>query len=75
MTLQEIMQEVHTLTLEERKQLIKMLVDTFTETIESQPTLKKHSILDFKGVGAEMWNGIDAQEYVNQLRSEWDRQP
>jgi len=23
-------------------------------------------------MGAEVWQGIDAQDYVNRLRSEWD---
>ena len=28
---------------------------------------------DISGLGKEIWEGIDAQEYVNQLRDEWDR--
>ena len=32
---------------------------------------KKHSILELRGLGKEIWQGIDAQEYVNQERSEW----
>jgi hypothetical protein len=34
-----------------------------------------HSILELEGLGAEIWEGIDAQEYVDQLRSEWDDRP
>jgi hypothetical protein len=32
----------------------------------------KHSLLELKGLGAEIWQDIDAQEYINQLRQEWD---
>ncbi len=32
----------------------------------------QRSILELEGVGAELWQGIDAQEYVNKLRGEWD---
>lgn len=73
MTLQEIVQEARTLPVEERKRLIKALVDIVNEP-EVTPK-KKRSILEFVGLGAEIWEGIDAQEYVNQLRSEWDHRP
>ena len=29
--------------------------------------------IDIRGVGKEIWEGIDAQEYVNRLRDEWER--
>jgi hypothetical protein len=35
----------------------------------------KHSLMELHGLGAEIWQGIDAQEYVNQLREEWDNRP
>lgn len=28
---------------------------------------------DMCGVGKEIWEGIDAQDYVNSLRAEWDQ--
>ncbi len=31
---------------------------------------KTRSLLELEGVGAEIWEGVDAQEYVNELRSE-----
>jgi hypothetical protein len=33
----------------------------------------KHNIMELHGLGKEMWDGIDAQEYVNELRKEWDQ--
>jgi hypothetical protein len=33
---------------------------------------EEHSILELEGLGAEIWEGVDAQEYVNALRDEWD---
>lgn len=74
MTLEEIVDEIRALPIYERKRLIGLIVDTLTET-ESPPVQKKRSILEFEGVGAEMWQGIDAQEYVNRLRDEWDERP
>ncbi|MCH7620845.1 MAG: hypothetical protein IH870_03005 [Chloroflexi bacterium] len=30
-----------------------------------------YSVLELKGLGKEIWHGIDAQEYVDQERSSW----
>jgi hypothetical protein len=70
-TIEAILEEIRALSVEERKRLIGAIVDTLTEA-PPEPPRKKRSILEFEGVGAEMWQGIDAQDYVNQLRNEWD---
>ena len=72
MTLEEIKQGVLTLSIEQRKQLIAFIVDSLTEREEIESVPKKRSILEFEGLGAEIWQGIDAQEYLNELRDEWD---
>ena len=72
MSVEALMQEIRTLPVDDRKQLIMLIVDTFTE---SEPTAKKHSLLELEGLGKEIWEGIDAQEYVNELRREWDHRP
>ncbi len=74
MTIEMLLEEIRTLSVAERKQLISAIVDTLTET-QVEAGRKKRSILEFEGVGAEMWKGIDAQEYVSQLREEWDKRP
>lgn len=72
MTIMEILEQAKSLNIHERKALIKLLVDTLDVPIPDAAAPKKHSILELAGLGKEIWNGIDAQEYVNQLRSEWD---
>lgn len=42
---------------------------------EVEETQKTHSLLELEGLGAELWEGIDAQEYVNELRKEWNHRP
>ncbi len=71
LSLTQIADEIRSLSVEERKQLIALIVDSLTEP---QPD-EEHSILELEGLGAEIWQGIDAQEYVNRLRSEWDHRP
>jgi excisionase family DNA binding protein len=44
-------------------------------TPEPPKSPQTRSLLEFEGVGAEIWGGVDAQEYVNELRKEWDHRP
>ena len=32
----------------------------------------EHSIMELRGLGKEIWQGIDAQEYVNSERASWN---
>jgi hypothetical protein len=36
---------------------------------------RARSLLELQGVGADLWSGRDAQDYVDQLRREWNGQP
>jgi hypothetical protein len=71
MTFEAIVEEIRILPIEQRKALIHLIVDSLVEDDVS----KSRSLLELEGLGAEIWKGIDAQEYVNQLRSEWDDRP
>ncbi|MHB8629501.1 MAG: hypothetical protein ACYDBJ_23355 [Aggregatilineales bacterium] len=68
MTLEQITTEIRQLSVEQRKRLITVIVDTLTE----EEPVKTHSILEFEGIGERLRNGEDAQNYVDRLRSEWD---
>lgn len=71
MTITEIMQQAQALGPQERKELVKLLVDSL-EVAEERP--RRH-LSELRGLGKEIWEGIDAQEYVDQLRGEWDHRP
>ena len=73
MSLKEIIQEARALPPDEIKQLMRALIDMMPDAANEAP--KQHSILELRGLGKEIWAGIDAQEYVNQIRSEWDKRP
>lgn len=32
----------------------------------------KNSIMELEGLGADIWKGVEAQEYVNKERASWD---
>ena len=49
-------------------------VEKLLEAVEPAPR-RRRSILEFRGVGKHNPIGKDAQEYVNEMRDEWDREP
>lgn len=67
-------QQLASLPAADRLKLIEMLAQGLSEpAVVAEPP--KRSLLELEGLGAEIWQGIDAQEYVNQLREEWDHRP
>lgn len=58
----------------ERLRLIEWIAKDIAGSQPPEPT-KTRSIMELHGLGAEIWKGIDAQEYVNALREEWDQRP
>lgn len=54
------------------------LLEDLTNLVRQQvPALEEplHSFLELEGLGQEIWEGIDAQEYVNQERASWNGYP
>lgn len=73
MTVEEIYQQIKPLPAQERLRLISKISAELAE--ENKERLQKRSLLELEGLGAEIWEGIDAQEYVNELRNEWEHRP
>lgn len=74
MSVQEMIQAARGLSIDERKQLARALVDMLAEAAQAEPK-RKRSLREFRGLGAHLYDGTDAQTYVNQIRSEWDDRP
>ena len=72
MTIETMLEEIRVLSVEDRKRLIDLIVDTLPEEGSPSSETQRHSILELRGLGKEIWEGIDAQEYINQMRDEWD---
>jgi len=60
---------------EERMQLIEMVNRDLVSRQADAPETHKRSLKELHGLGAAKWEGIDAQEYVDDLRKEWDHRP
>ena len=53
------------LTPEEREKLQQALARTGVRD-------RKHRITEIRGLGKDLWKGVDAQDYVNAERDSWD---
>ncbi|MFQ6026380.1 MAG: hypothetical protein ACE5Q6_02570 [Dehalococcoidia bacterium] len=49
--------------------LLQELSGIVRQQVEKQPTRR---ITELQGLGKEIWQGIDAQKYVEQERSAWN---
>ena len=67
--LAEIMPLVEKLSPEEKLQLIERVAH---ELRHSQTDQVRHW-REFRGLGKEIWQGIDTQAYIDKLRDEWER--
>ncbi|MCY3867487.1 MAG: hypothetical protein OXG68_18790 [Chloroflexi bacterium] len=64
MTVYELLEQAKKLEQSQQKELIMFLVDH----LASQPPKPKRSLTELRGLGKEIWQGVDAQEYINELR-------
>jgi len=63
-TVEELIEAASRLTPEERVRLIHALAQNAVEPL--------HEITELEGLGKEVWNNIDAQDYVNAERDSWE---
>ena len=69
MSIVDIIEQVRKLSNVEKKALVEQLIAEMPEPEEKRP-----GILELRGLGKDIWAGIDAQEYVHQMRDEWDEE-
>ena len=69
---ESILHLADSLSREEKLRLIRELTARTEGSKEKAGPEKDRSILELSGLGAEIWNGIDAQEYVRSERASWN---
>jgi len=52
-------------------QELKRLLEDISSMVGTQKKRKMHKITELKGLGKEIWDEMDAQEYVNEERRSW----
>jgi len=55
-----------------REQRLVLLDILQTELKDGEDENRRHSILELHGLGKDIWQAVDPNEYVRTLREEWD---
>ncbi len=66
---QHILMQVKQLEMIEQIRLLEAIAQLVQRETVSKPS---RSIRELRGLGKEIWNNLDAQEYVNQERDAWE---
>ncbi|TMC21893.1 MAG: hypothetical protein E6J34_08280 [Chloroflexi bacterium] len=71
---QQIMEQVRQLELEEQIKLLQDILQDLSVLVQQNQLTAKplHSILELEGLGKEIWEGIDVDQYIEEERNSWD---
>lgn len=67
-TYNDYVKGIQFLNVEEQLALLELLSTGLKKKIGRK---KKNSIMQLEGLGADVWNGIDAHDYVQKERESW----
>jgi hypothetical protein len=68
----EVLNQAQKLTPDEQLRLVEELV-AFMRQKGQRQVQRKHDITELRGLGKEIWEGIDVAQYINEERDSWDR--
>ena len=68
--LEAILKQVQQLSNDDRLELIQQVAEQM-KSCPAEPK-RKHKVSEFRGIAPNLLEGKDAQDWVNELRSEWD---
>jgi hypothetical protein len=66
----EALSRVLLLTPDEQLQLLADIAAVLRQQVTAEP---QHSIMELKGLGKEVWEGIDVEKYIDKERNSWDK--
>jgi len=69
-TLEYVLRTVKKLSVADQLKLISLISEDISH--QALERTQRHKLMDLAGVGAELWEGIEAQEYVRQERESWE---
>jgi len=72
-TVQKIYGELLSLSVAERFEVVRLAVGSLQKECADVPPVRKRSLLELRGLGREIWEGVDPAEYVKQERDSWER--
>lgn len=68
---EEVLDQIRKLSLLDKARLLEELAILVRSRIQAWP---EHSIRELRGSGKELWQGIDAEKYIEEEHNSWDRE-
>lgn len=65
----EVRRTVESMPPSEQLRLVAELAERLSKRMAAS---QSHSLLELRGLGKELWNGVDPEEYLRKERSSWD---
>ena len=65
---EEVLDQARKLSLVDQARLVEALSELVRARIQAWP---KHSVHELKGLGKELWQGIDVEKYIEEERNSW----
>jgi hypothetical protein len=72
-TVQKLYGELLSLSIADRFEIVRLAMGSLQKECADVPPVRKRSLLELRGLGKEIWEGIDPVEYVAQERDSWER--
>ncbi len=69
-TLEYVLKAAKKLSVADQLKLISLISEDISH--QALERTRRHKLMDLAGVGSELWEGIEAQEYVRQERESWE---
>ncbi len=72
MSIEQIYEQfIKALSASEQRRLIQLIQAGWDAASSDEHDQKPHRLMDLHGFGKEIWQQVDVQDYIEQLRSEW----
>jgi len=69
--LNEVLNQVQHLTFDDQLRLVEDLVANIRLQNTAPP--KNHSVMEFRGMAKQLWEGVDVEKYIDEERNSWER--
>ncbi len=68
---EEVLNKVRKLSVLDQARLLEEVAKLVRAHIQAWP---KHSVQELKGLGKELWRGIDVEKYIEEEHNSWGRE-
>lgn len=69
---EEVLDQVQHLTPDDQLRLAEELMAIVHQQGKNRPR-RKHSIMELRGLGKELWRSIDVEKYIEEERNSWEK--